>query len=288
MKKIIYLIGLLALPALSFSQITNPAPYCDPVFDNNYNMFDNVVVQGSSLTFGPQGAFGNFNTYLYFNTTVFPDFVIGSPASIELNVYAVNDIEPQYFALWIDFDQSNTFDPGELVMQNSNTINAALPNWGAPVTPISKTITIPSGASLGNTRARLMRGSDPVDAYLPYDNNLILDPCPTPPGWPSSYGCTYDFDVNIVSGLSVGIIENDFGNKFKLFPNPTSGQFSIDLGSMHKSVTISITDITGRLVLSKTFMNSALINLKVAEPAGVYFIAIESEDQKSVIKFLKE
>jgi hypothetical protein len=289
MKKIIHLISLLALPALSFSQITNPAPYCDPVFDINYNMFDSVVVQGNSLNFGSEGSFGNTNTYLYYDTTTFPDFVIGNTASIELNVFAVNDIEPLYFALWIDFDQSNTFDSTELVMQNSNTIMAGLPNFGAGVTSISKSVTIPSGASLGNTRARLMRSANRANPFAAYDNTLILDPCPTSTGMGFGFlGCTYDFDVNIVSGGSVGIIENDFGNEFKLFPNPTSGQFSIDLGNVYDAIKITISDMNGKLIESKSFNNNQLLNLELKESPGIYFLLIKSDNNKAVIRLIKE
>ena len=88
--------------------------------------------------------------------------------------------------------------------------------------------------------------------------------------------------------LGVGIIENDFRDKLLLYPNPTSGNFSIDLGSMHESVSISIIDITGRLVHSKTFKNSQLLNLKLAEPTGVYILIIESGDQNSVIRLIKK
>jgi hypothetical protein len=289
MKKIIYLIGLLALPALSFSQISNPAPYCDPGFDINYNMIDNIVVKGSSLNFGAQGSFGSINTYLYYNTTTFPDFVIGDTASIELNVFAVNDIEPIYFALWIDFDQSNTFDPGELVMQNSNTINAALPNFGAAVTPINKIITIPSGASLGNTRARLMRGSNVTDPFAPYDNNLILDPCPTATGMGFGFlGCTYDFDINIVNEITSAILKNNFGSEFSLYPNPTKGNFSADLDKTYNSVLITITDLSGRVIESKQYNKTKFMNLKIDEPAGIYLLKIETGDQKAVMKLIKE
>lgn len=99
-------------------------------------------------------------------------------------------------------------------------------------------------------------------------------------------GCSDTSSCHTV--IEVGIIENDFRDKLLLHPNPTSGNFSIDLGSMQESVSISITDITGRLVHSKTFKNSQLLNLKLAEPKGVYIIIIESGDQNSVIRLVKE
>ncbi len=42
-----------------------------------------------------------------------------------------------------------------------------------------------------------------------------------------------------VTITTVGILENDFGEKFRVFPNPTGGNFSIDLGASYSTVDIS-------------------------------------------------
>jgi len=86
----------------------------------------------------------------------------------------------------------------------------------------------------------------------------------------------------------VGIIENNFGNKLLVYPNPTDGNFSIDLGETFDAVTITITDLSGKLIKSKTYNESQLLNLKLEEPAGVYFLMIESGDKKTVIRLVKE
>ena len=85
----------------------------------------------------------------------------------------------------------------------------------------------------------------------------------------------------------IGIVENDFGTEFKLYPNPTDGFFSIDLGKPYDA-TITITDLTGKTILSKSVENSQLINLKLEAPAGIYLLIIESAEKKAVIKLVKE
>jgi PKD repeat protein len=87
---------------------------------------------------------------------------------------------------------------------------------------------------------------------------------------------------------TVGIIENDFGNSLSVYPNPTSGNFSIDLGAVYESTGISITDISGRLIESKTIAQSQILNLSINEPAGIYFITIQAGDKKAVIRLIKE
>ena len=85
-----------------------------------------------------------------------------------------------------------------------------------------------------------------------------------------------------------GIIENNFGNDLLIYPNPTNGIFSIDLGRNYQTVTITITDLNGKLIQSKTYNESKLLNLKLEKPVGVYLLIIESGDKKTIIRLIKE
>ena len=87
---------------------------------------------------------------------------------------------------------------------------------------------------------------------------------------------------------SVGILENNFGNEFKLYPNPTDGNFSIDLGNNYQTTVITITDLNGRTIQSKKYTDSQLLNLKLKEPTGIYLLIVESESKKAVIRLVKE
>lgn len=87
---------------------------------------------------------------------------------------------------------------------------------------------------------------------------------------------------------TVGTIENEFGHTLLLFPNPTDGQFSIDMGEKYNRATVTITDLTGKLILSNTYSNSQLLNLKLNEPSGVYLLIIEAENKRAVIRLVKK
>lgn len=99
-------------------------------------------------------------------------------------------------------------------------------------------------------------------------------------------GCTDTSDCFTVSGL--GIIENDFGDAFILYPNPTKGEFSVDLGQKYQTITITISDLSGRKVLSKVYNDNQTLILKLEEPAGIYLVKIESDDKKANIRLVKE
>ena len=87
---------------------------------------------------------------------------------------------------------------------------------------------------------------------------------------------------------SVGIEENSFGNDLSFFPNPTEGNFSIDLGEKYQTITITMTDLVGKIIQTKTYNQSQLLNLNIEESAGIYLLMIESGDKKAVIRLVKE
>lgn len=78
-------------------------------------------------------------------------------------------------------------------------------------------------------------------------------------------------------------------NNFTMYPNPTDGDFSIDLGQSCPTITISLTDVSGKLVLSRTYNDAKLLNLELEDAAaGVYMLTLESGDKKSTVRLLKE
>jgi hypothetical protein len=64
----------------------------------------------------------------------------------------------------------------------------------------------------------------------------------------TSNGCSDTSSCIAVDGI--GFIENDFGDACILFPNPTDGNFSIDLGDIYPSVKVTVLDLSGKVVLS--------------------------------------
>lgn len=96
-------------------------------------------------------------------------------------------------------------------------------------------------------------------------------------------------DTSACSNVTVmGIIENGFGEQLQLFPNPTDGEFMIDLGDHYNSVTITITSLDGQLVSTTNYMNAQSLNLNLDRPAGVYFMMIETEYKKALIRLVRE
>jgi hypothetical protein len=79
-----------------------------------------------------------------------------------------------------------------------------------------------------------------------------------------------------------------FDNKLSLYPNPTKGTFTIDLGTTYNNTNILITDINGRTVYQTTTNQTFLVSLELDQPAGVYFVSLTSESKHAVVKLIKQ
>jgi len=274
MKKIKFLLasGCLGLFATSEAQTNNPAPYCSAKASFNYNMIEHLKVKGTSKSFGAAGTWGNFNDFTYFNNFTFPTLTAGDTASFEINFYSTSDAEPIYFGLWIDFNHNNTFDASELLIQNSNTTNAALPTFTTTTQLIQKTITIPANAMTGTTRMRLLRGNNTNSPY-PYSSSYSLTPCMQAG---NTYSSGYDFDVTISSGSHASVANMQETTAFNIYPNPSQGWIMVP--EAWKGADLNITDLAGRTISSYSQLSAGkLILPDIAD--GMYIVTLTTADR---------
>jgi len=90
----------------------------------------------------------------------------------------------------------------------------------------------------------------------------------------------------VTSASSINAAPKD--NDFLVYPNPTNGNFSIDLGENYSSATVSITDIMGRQVQPPRNSNRRILDFTLDQPAGVYLVIIDSANSRSTIKLVKQ
>ncbi len=73
----------------------------------------------------------------------------------------------------------------------------------------------------------------------------------------------------------------------ELFPNPTKGNFTLVSKAESEVLTVTITDIAGKLIYSNTVNTSNfIVNLDVNAKAGVYLINIKNSTNESITKKL--
>ncbi len=98
-------------------------------------------------------------------------------------------------------------------------------------------------------------------------------------------GCVDTSACEAVTGVGVKEIAN---NSVSIYPNPTNGTVSINLGSNNTLVNYSITSIEGRIVeTGRTSTNNIVVDLS-KEGNGVYFIKINTESTSIVYKLIKQ
>jgi hypothetical protein len=62
----------------------------------------------------------------------------------------------------------------------------------------------------------------------------------------------------------------------------------VDLGEDFENTVVSISDIYGKLIQSKTVTNSQVFEINILEPSGIYIIEFKSGDKNAVIRIVKE
>lgn len=74
-----------------------------------------------------------------------------------------------------------------------------------------------------------------------------------------------------------------------IYPNPTTGDFSLFVSSpSHTAVTIIISNAVGKKILERKANSNELIKMKIAAPAGVYFVSVYAEVTVINLKLIVE
>ncbi|HAJ99469.1 MAG TPA: hypothetical protein DCM62_05545 [Bacteroidales bacterium] len=86
--------------------------------------------------------------------------------------------------------------------------------------------------------------------------------------------------------ITVDVPEIDFAEKIRLFPNPNTGQFTIDLGEDKREVWITVFDQHGRKVEETYSDYGREFNLNLDLKPGIYFARIIANGKLETIRFV--
>jgi hypothetical protein len=93
--------------------------------------------------------------------------------------------------------------------------------------------------------------------------------------------------LNIVVKEIVNVVNFEM-DAVSLHPNPATTQLTLTIPPPTQPITATITDVNGRLLRKEQLLN-ATNTLNIAElPAGLYFIAVQSAEQRWVRRFVKQ
>ena len=189
-------------------------------------------------------------------TSISTDLEIGS--SYDLIVNANTDGNYQLFGkVWIDWNHDFDFDDDGEEFDMGNAANVS----DGPTANSPLNITVPSEATVGNTRMRVS---------VKYEDPNTTEGSAT--ACEENYdGEVEDYSINItINDVSVSSVNS---NLYHIYPNPNKGQFKISLFN-ETNAMIKIYDLNGKIIFeekqSSSNKNYNIPNLK----SGIYIVKI--------------
>lgn len=94
--------------------------------------------------------------------------------------------------------------------------------------------------------------------------------------------------INLVGEEFLGV--NDIAlDKVTLYPNPTEGDFTIDLANRYDAVDVTVTNIIGQQIALSRIENTSKLDLSIDGKSGIYFVTIQtSEGSSKTLKVIKK
>ncbi|SRX52324.1 T9SS type A sorting domain-containing protein [Aequorivita sp. CIP111184] len=133
------------------------------------------------------------------------------------------------------------------------------------------------------------------DEFVVITANSIIE-CNLPAQVTATFGNgTYTYDVvcnpeNVtlkVVNIVLGVEESQLSNAV-LYPNPTSGNFNIDLGKDYSEINTTITNILGQVVAFERYVNTNTLEVNLQGSPGIYFVNLTTaEGVSETLKIIK-
>ncbi len=125
----------------------------------------------------------------------------------------------------------------------------------------------------------------PVLAFIPLASNKI-----TPGGSPFIFISNGRRGVWFANGERILTSLNEPANTLdaELYPNPVSDLLNVSFPSENTSASLSVSDISGRVLIRKDLQGSHAQVSVSGLPAGIYFLNVKSATGHSCLKFIKK
>lgn len=86
----------------------------------------------------------------------------------------------------------------------------------------------------------------------------------------------------------IGLVHYIISKNIKVYPNPTEGDFTLELSRPYAEVRISITDLAGKVVYSQSDLQGQEFELQLPHSKGTYLVEVIADDESMITKVIKE
>jgi hypothetical protein len=99
-------------------------------------------------------------------------------------------------------------------------------------------------------------------------------------------GCT---DTSACQQIGTVGLDDLNRNNVSIYPNPSSGMFTVNLGSTNREVNYTIRNAIGQRIQSQTFYNVSSFNTYIVAAVGFYYLDIQGSDGLNITyRMIKE
>lgn len=92
-----------------------------------------------------------------------------------------------------------------------------------------------------------------------------------------------------ISFFVVDVHDEDFAASLRVYPNPSTGRLTLDLGKSYSGVEVSVRNLLGQLYRNIFADRASMINLELGPSSGIYFIEVRtSKNDFAVLKVVRE
>jgi hypothetical protein len=183
------------------------------------------------------------------------------------------------------FFGTRDFDPGP------GTLNmTSIGSTDAFITKLDSSGSLIWAKQLGGThevqaRGLALAGIDEIYITGWFNGEADFDPAST--SFDMTAAGSYDIFLHKMKADNTGIPEGSFETAFHIYPNPTTGHFTVALGRVYDDLKIVLRNITGQVVGTRSASNNDHIDFRIDGPGGIYILEISQGARKSVTKVVK-
>ncbi len=196
---------------------------------------------------------------------------------------------PDSLVGWFKYTQGGTTDVGRIQAALHGNYDVEIPDQGASASHVIATALydLPLGNTATWTRFSVPfvynNGNTPTHILLIATASSMLTGVST-----STILWVDDLEAIYNTGVNTTAINNSFDSPVSLYPNPTQGRTTLDLGASYTDVEVSVTDVAGRVVFQSNFAEGQKFDLDLEQAAGVYIVSVASETKRAVMKLIKQ
>ena len=263
--------------------ITGPSTGTDVITAcNSYTWIDNNTYTASNNTATHtivNGAANGCDSIVTLNLTI-NNTATGTDVITACNSYT-----------WID---NNTYNASNNTATHTITNGAA--NGCDSVVTLNLTInTVDNSTSTQGNDSIMANATGATYQWLDCNNNYAIISGATNQLFVASANGSYAVEVtqnsctdtsNCVTVSGVGIDELTNLN-ISVYPNPTTGNVTIELERVLPNITFQVKNVVGQTVETKTYTATNKIEFNLQGDNGIYFLIIENEHTNRVFKILK-